>query len=90
MPFLHILLYLITNHRCEDTELLDKLGDEINELRMLPLPIGLLANELIEVIDQERIMPGITWVGKFAEDFPFLDHHSTKKEKSEDKFTTNH
>jgi hypothetical protein len=70
--------------------LLDALGDEINELRMLPLPEGLLANELIEVIDQERIMPGITWVGKFAEDFPFLDHHSTKKEKSEDKFFTNH
>lgn len=55
---------------------------------MLPLPVGLLANELIEVIDQERIMPGITWVGKFAEDFPFLDHHSTKKEKNEDFFTS--
>jgi hypothetical protein len=26
-------------------------------------------------------MPGITWIGKFAEDFPFLDHHSTLKEK---------
>jgi len=51
MPFLHILLYLITNDRCEDTKILDKLGKEIHELCNLPLPIGLLANELIEVID---------------------------------------
>jgi hypothetical protein len=48
---------------------------------MLPLPYGLLAHELIEVIDNERLMPGISWVGKFAEDFPFLDHHSNHKEK---------
>jgi hypothetical protein len=48
---------------------------------MLPIPYGLLTNELIEVIDMERVMPGITWIGKFGEDFPFLDHHSTLKEK---------
>jgi len=35
-------------------------------------------------------MPGITWVAKFAEDFPFLDHHSTKKEKIGEEFFTNH
>ena len=51
-------------------------------MRVLPVPYGLLAHELVEVIDQERIMPGITWIGKFAEDYPFLDHHSTLKEKS--------
>lgn len=50
---------------------------------MLPLPYGLLAHELIEVLDQERYLPGITWVGKFAEEFPFLDHHSMKKEKDQ-------
>lgn len=58
------------------------LGEKLEELKMLPLPYGLLANELVEVIDQERIMPGITWIGKFAEDYPFLDHHSTQKEKN--------
>lgn len=55
---------------------------------MLPLPYGLLAHELIEVLDQERYLPGITWVGKFAEEFPFLDHHSMKKEK--DNYESSH
>jgi hypothetical protein len=58
-----------------------RIGDELDELRMLPLPYGLLGHELIEVLDQERYLPSITWIGKFAEDFPFLDHHSMNKEK---------
>jgi hypothetical protein len=29
-------------------------------------------------------MPGMTWIGKFAEDFPMLDHHSTQKEKNKE------
>lgn len=83
MPLLHIQLYLLTYYRFHDlNQRLRHYVEELEELRMLPLPYGLLANELVEVIDQERIMPGITWIGKFAEDFPFLDHHSTLKEKS--------
>jgi hypothetical protein len=50
---------------------------------MLPLPYGMLANELVEVIDQERIMPGMTWIGKTAEDFPFLDLHSSTKMRNQ-------
>jgi hypothetical protein len=44
------------------------------------VPYGLLAHELIEVIDNERIMPGITWISKLAEDFPQVDCHSMNKE----------
>jgi hypothetical protein len=50
---------------------------------MLPLPFGLLPHELIEIIDNERIIPGITRIFKLAEDFPYLDHHSLNKEKEE-------
>jgi len=49
---------------------------------MLPMPFGLLAHELTEVVDSERLLPGITWISKLGEDFPFLDHHSTSKEKN--------
>lgn len=48
---------------------------------MLPVPYGLLAHELIEVVDCERILPGLTRISKLAEDFPFIDHHSIMKER---------
>ncbi len=50
---------------------------------MLPIPYGLLAHELIEIIDNERVIPGLTKIFKFAEDFPYLDHHSINKEKED-------
>ena len=43
---------------------------------MLPLPYGLLANELIEVIDNERILPGLVQINKIEEDFPNVDNHN--------------
>jgi hypothetical protein len=56
MPLLHILMYLVTYFRFQDSEkdsekVFRKLGDQLDELRMLPLPYGLLAHELIEVLD---------------------------------------
>jgi hypothetical protein len=59
------------------------LAEETHEFRMLPLPYGLLPHELIEVIDNERVIPGLTKIFKLAEDFPYLDHHSLNKEKEE-------
>lgn len=65
----------------EQSSALKKLADEIHELRLLPMPFGLLVHELIEVLDIERIVPGLTQASKLAEDFPFVDHHSTQKEQ---------
>ena len=36
----------------------------LNELRLMPLPYGLLPHELIEIIDNERIIPGISYIYK--------------------------
>ena len=47
---------------------------------MLPLPYGLLPHELVEVVDNERVIPGLTKIYRLAEDFPYLDHHSLNKE----------
>jgi len=59
MPLLHILIYILTYYRFIDTNnRLKNLGEELEELRMLPLPYGLLANELIEVIDSGRSYAG--------------------------------
>lgn len=52
MPFLHILLQIVIYNRFRDTkQMYKRIGDELDELRMLPLPYGLLAHELIEVLD---------------------------------------
>ena len=57
---------------------------------MLPLPYGLLTHELIEVLDSERILPGLCLVSKIAEDFPYIDYHSRQKEKPGTKFHNYH
>jgi hypothetical protein len=46
---------------------------------MLPLPYGLMPHELIEVIDNERILSGISKIYRLAEDYPNLDSYSYKK-----------
>lgn len=52
---------------------------------MLPVPYGLLPHELIEIIDNERILPGITRIFKLAEDYPFLDYFNYSSNKSKTK-----
>jgi hypothetical protein len=42
----------------------------------MPLPYGLLPHEIIEIIDNERILPGISFIYKTGEDFPYLNHYS--------------
>jgi hypothetical protein len=76
----HLLIHLFTYYKFSDRELLRILAQEAHELRMLPLPYGLLPHEMIEIVDNERIIPGLTKIFKLAEDFPWLDHHSLQKE----------
>jgi hypothetical protein len=72
----HLLIHIFTYFRFSDRELLRDLAQEAHELRMLPLPYGLLPHEMIEIVDNERVIPGLTKIFKLAEDFPWLDHHS--------------
>jgi hypothetical protein len=52
MPLLHVLMYLLINYLYIDKHnKLEELASRLEEYRMLPLPYGLLANELIQVID---------------------------------------
>ena len=46
----------------------------------MPLPYGLLPHELIEIIDNERIIPGITRQYKLSEDFPLLNYYNPDKD----------
>lgn len=48
---------------------------------MLPIPYGLLPHEMIEIVDNERVIPGLTKIFKLAEDFPYLDNYSLTKER---------
>jgi hypothetical protein len=49
----------------------------------MPLPYGLLPHEIIEIIDNERILPGISFIYKTGEDFPYLNHYSYNLIESE-------
>jgi hypothetical protein len=42
----------------------------------MPLPYGLLPHELIEILDNERIIPGISQIYKLGEDFPFINFYN--------------
>ena len=49
----------------------------------MPLPYGLLPYELIEIIDNERILPGISYIYKLSEDFPFLNEFECSRIENE-------
>jgi len=42
----------------------------------MPLPYGLLPHEMMEIIDNERILPGISHLYKIGEDFPSLNNYN--------------
>jgi hypothetical protein len=46
-----------------------------SELRLNPLPYGILPHEIVEIIDNEKILPRITYLFKASEDFPYLNHY---------------
>jgi len=77
MPLYHIILYIVLNFNFSDhKEIFADLAQVSHELRLMPLPFGLLPHELIEIIDNERILPGISQLQKFGEDFPFLNSYN--------------
>ena len=70
--------------------MLKDLADEAHELRLLPVPYGLLTHEFMEVVDSERIIPGLSLISKLAEDFPWVDYHSRNKEGQKDSLIHKH
>ena len=58
-----------------------------HELRLNPLPYGLLPHELVEMFDNERILPGISFLYKTGEDFPYLNHYDFSFYQENEKHT---
>ena len=50
----------------------------------MPVPYGLLPHELIEIVDNERILPGISYLYKLGEDFPYLNLYNFQNLESDD------
>lgn len=48
----------------------------LEELRLLPMPFGLIPEELISIIDNERLLPGLSYVQKISEDLPLMNETS--------------
>lgn len=106
LPLMHISMFMITYFLCKEhgrennsssfrdfekrQAILKDLADEAHEFRLLPVPYGLLTHELIEVVDSERIMPGLSLISKLAEDFPWIDYHSRNKEGQKENLKHKH
>ena len=74
----HIFIQmLMTCQFTQQSDMLAQIASEIHELRLMPMPYGSLPHELVEVIDNERILPGISQVFKLGEDFPMLNQYNS-------------
>ena len=77
MPVFHILIFLLLNFNFSDNkDVFSELSQVSHELRLMPLPYGLLPHELIEIVDNEKILPGISHLYKLGEDFPYLNNYN--------------
>jgi len=77
LPLFHIMIYMVLNFSfSENKDIFKELAATSHELRLIPLPYGLLPHELIELIDNERILPGISRLYKLGEDFPMLNYYN--------------
>ena len=77
MPTFHILIFLLLNFNFSDNkEVFTELAQVSHELRLMPLPYGLLPHEFIEIVDNEKILPGISHLYKLGEDFPYLNNYN--------------
>lgn len=56
----HLMIQMVLNFTfAENSKVFKEMSILSHELRLLPLPYGLLPHELIEILDNERIIPGI-------------------------------
>ena len=53
-------------------KLSEKLADQLNEFRYLPIPYGHIANELIELLDSISLFPTLPRLFTQMSDIPFL------------------
>ena len=67
---------MITNHLFSEEvkDVYKELSAVSFDLRLNPLPYGILPHEIVELLDNEKILPRITHLFKLSEDFPYLNH----------------
>lgn len=76
LVYMHLLIQIVTRGQfIWHTKRLEQLATEVHELRLMPLPYGLLPHKLVEVIDNERIMPGLSQIYKIGDDCPLLNDY---------------
>ena len=93
LPMFHMLIHLVVNYKyTENRAEFAQLSESSHELRLMPLPYGLLPHQLIEIVDNERIMPGISKIYLLGENFPNLNSYNFNKIHRNDykEFVNNH
>ena len=68
----HVLIFFFTYFKVNDSNLLNELATISHEIRLLPMPYGLLPHELIDILDNERTFHGLVRIQKLTEDLPYL------------------
>ena len=92
MIYYSILMHLVINFQFseEAKDIFKDFAVISHELRLNPLPYCLLPHELVEIFDNERILPGISYLHKSGEDFPYLNSYNIRFYlKSKDKTDKN-
>lgn len=90
LPQYHLLIQLIQNYQyLGNNKVFKTLADISHELQLMPLPFGLLPQELIYMVDHERIIPGVSFMEQVGDDFPLLNIYDQdllkKKDQEKDK-----
>ncbi|CAD8043011.1 unnamed protein product [Paramecium primaurelia] len=73
LSLLHMTKQLITFYGCEIVDLLKSLLNQIEIFRRWPFPVGVMANELVQILYQEQKSRGNAFRMKIREEIPQID-----------------
>ncbi|CAD8061010.1 unnamed protein product [Paramecium sonneborni] len=73
LSLLHMTKQLITFYCCESVDLLKSLLNQIEIFRRWPFPVGVMANELVQILYQEQKSRGNGYRMKIREEIPQVD-----------------
>jgi len=77
MVLLHYLMQLFIYFPVTDHELLKQLHELCIEFRLLPKPYGILADEFVQLLENEYRTPCTALLYKIREDFPAIDIYTS-------------
>lgn len=70
LSLLHMTKQLITHYSCDSVDLIKSLLNQIEIFRRWPYPVGVMSNELVQLLHQECKSRGNAFRMKIREEIP--------------------